>query len=865
MCYAGTDCKFTEDLYPTESPTPGPSISPTQSPLVYETIENTRFCGSGWEDAQKNCQISRHCPKGRNSECPSGMTCFSWMSGCNIIDMKDYLDNYGVEIYGADRLELNPGSVDSTTNGSGSGSSSVANEWPTVNDDSRPSTGLSPSLTLGVWTPQPAPIERTPPPRWTAAPVVPTSAAPAAAPADGFYPEHHVFCGESWFDAQSRCSEDTFCSDGAVTHVCENENEFCWVGITACDAGDWLLEKETNAPTISTSAPTNKLTSAPIESIADATPAPIESASLNEETASPIESATIDSEVDAPIGIGGVTFPTFTPSISPDDVTNAPVKDQKTSESGTITSNELDRFSIKQSFCAENYIHLIQQCSVLDTCNKSPCKGGLTCFKNVLCSRPANSAPESVATDEAPIERLTPVPSSFSVVESESPVVSLLLTQETEAPATLPPTFSPETQQPSQQPTKFTLSETEIAQRMTNPNNYCAKNLQEILDSCSYALKTCNTDDPMCPLGTNCFGNIICPSPTNAPTTATPVSLPVIVTTLEPIAIDNLPVVNPAARSYCAQNSALVQTTCATAFTCDSGPHTCPFGTSCFSNVVCEDIENQNDSTKLDIEISATIDPIIENNGSDDVVGNYCAESEETIQSTCKEALPCNGGFGTCPFGTFCFSNVVCKALQVQNKEPNSGQSEDDECKDLCLIPIVSEDCEYILSMGLNILPCTGISTQFEQETGIDAICSGTGKCGTSLDLNNCDINKDLYMRVDASTCLEAGLGPSSVLLSDSSETTTPASPSRLESTEAPTDLEISEATTENSSQLETQPHNPLDDPIVYSWEDPAKNITRENQAEIDSWWIMEEANAASPRIGVVIYAFVGLTLSILY
>ena len=769
--------------------------------------------------------------------------------------MRDYLENYGVEIYGADRLEMNPESSDSTSNGSGSGSSSsAANEWPTVDDGSQPSTGVPPSLTLGVWTPQPAPIERTPPPRWTAAPVEPTSVAPAAAPADGFYPEHHVFCGESWFDAQSRCSEETFCSDGAATHVCENENEFCWVGITACDAGDWLLTTETNAPTISTASPIDELTSAPMISTIHSTPAPIDSASLNEVTPAPIESAAMNPG--APIDTSSMSFPTFNPSMVSNSATNAPAQEPKISESDAI-----DRFSVKQSFCAENYIHLIQECSVLDTCNKSPCPDGLTCFKNVLCDKPANSAPGSVKNDDietpAPVQRLTPVPSPSPVVETDSPVVSLLLTQVTEAPTTLKPTSSPITRQPSQQPTKFILSEAEVAQRMTNPNNYCAKSLQEILDSCSYALKTCNAGDPMCPLGTNCFGNVICPSP-NAPTTATPVSLPVITTTLEPIAMEGTIVVNPAARSYCAENSGLVQTTCATAFTCDSGPHTCPFGTSCFSNVVCEALENQNDPTELDIETPTTI---IENIDSNDVVGNYCAESEETLQSTCEEALACNDGFGTCPFGTFCFSNVVCDALQVQNKESNEnkGPSEDDECIDLCLIPIVSGDCDYILSIGLNILPCTGVSTPVEQETAMDAICSGTGKCGTSLDLNNCDVNKDLYMRVDTSTCLEAGLGSSGVVLSDSGETTTPASTVGPESTETPKDAEIPEAATVNNPQLQKQPHNPMDEPIVYSWEDPAKNTTTENQAEIDSWWIMEEANAASPRICVVFYLFVSL------
>ena len=126
--------------------------------------------------------------------------------------MLDYLANYGVEIYGADRNEMTPTGdsssytpVDSTigTVEDGNGSSSTNNEWPEA-DAIDETTGVRPSLSLGTWTPQPAPIERTPPPMWTAAPVEPSpSNSPAEPPADGFHPEHHVFCGESWTDAQS--------------------------------------------------------------------------------------------------------------------------------------------------------------------------------------------------------------------------------------------------------------------------------------------------------------------------------------------------------------------------------------------------------------------------------------------------------------------------------------------------------------------------------------------------------------------------------------------------------------------------------------------------------------------------------------
>ena len=780
-------------MYPTESPTPGPSISPTESPLVYETIENTRFCGAGWEDARNSCQIARHCPSGKNNECPAGMTCFSWMSGCNILDMRDYLDTYGVEIYGADRFEMNPSGETTVANGSGEGDSSSAttNNWPGVETDSDAdsSTGVPPSLSLSVWTPQPAPVEKTPVPILTEAPV---------SPENRFYPEHHVFCGESWLDAQSRCSESTFCSGGAVTHVCENENELCWVGITACDAGDWLLTEETLMPIVS--------------------------------TPSPIEQTTI---VETP-----------SPSAVLDIITKTPIVPTRF-DSSTATSSELDRFSTKQSLCAKDYIHLLQQCATLVTCNTSPCPDGHLCFKNVLCDKPNNYAPESVVADE--LETLAPIstePSPPPILPTMSPVAITTLTPETQNPTEQPTrlsitTLSPETQNPTEQPTRITLSDAEIAQRMSNPNNYCAKTFNEIFTTCSYGLKTCNDDDPMCPMGTYCFGNIVCPSPTNSPSTKPPVS--VAITTLEPITavIDDKASEDPAAQSYCADSEEAVQSTCATGFTCNKGSHTCPFGTSCFSNVVCEALQNQ---------APALLEETSQNNS---FAGNYCAESESMLQSTCEHAIACTGQYGTCPLGTFCFFNVVCEALQVHNEEA-AKLTDDDECNDLCLDPVIPADCDYILSMGSNILPCTGINTTYEKETDMDHVCVGMGRCGTNLNMNNCDTNQDLFVRVAVSKCEEAGLGRSGVLFSDVSNIiSTPANVAEPARTETQT------LSTEASS-------NTTNNPIVYSWEEPTKSSNIKNQDEIDSWWIMVEERSASIKQRQSIFLFAAALLPIL-
>ncbi|KAL7518396.1 hypothetical protein ACHAWX_004794 [Stephanocyclus meneghinianus] len=905
VCYAGTDCKYVSDLHPTETPTPAPSISPTTSPLVYDTIENTRFCGTGWEDAQKNCQISRHCPSGKDTECPSGMTCFGWMSGCNIIDMREYLDANGVEIVGSDRVEMDPilgadstGGNSTTTYGGAEGgniptlstttnyyvegdstdNSSMANDYvETEYADSNTTTstdmGPPPSLSLTTWTPQPNPVVKTPPPIWTASPVQPSTSSPVVPidPENAFHPEHHVFCGASWLDAQARCSEETFCSDGAATHVCTDEGDFCWVGITACDAGDWLFSNST------------QVSSSPI--MAEVSSVPMAAASL-----SSMESFVV---------------PTPPPAMTFDNVTSDATIAPVASDSVTLaTEVSGDRFTVRQSFCAENYIHLIDECLTLDTCNESLCPDGLSCFKNVLCTSTDNEQ-DSVTTDTietpAPINidtpttpaPLTPLPSPFfaedtpfPVVASEissSPVLSLLLTST--ATPSLPPdyelTFSPESQHPTQQPTILTISAEEVAQRMSSPNNYCATSLDQILMACSYSLKTCNDGEPMCPLGTNCFGNVVCPGPTTAPITQPPVVVPVVITTLEPtfVLVDDSSSVDPAAQSYCAENEGVIQSTCKTALTCNDGFGTCPVGLFCFENVVCEAFVNQTDlieplptssteapktvsPTTSSSETSTTSAPPAASNDGQGSVGNYCAESESMLQATCKTAVICNEGFGTCPVGFYCFSHVVCEALQAQNDEAANladgtqstrAPADLEECNNLCLVPLDPGECDSILSLGLNILPCSSMSGPNEMETGMDQVCAATGKCGTSLDLNNCDGSEDLYMRIDVSTCIASGIGSSGVLASDFSQSaSTVASIQAPETTQTEavqthaTEVPGAAASVSNIDRSQAEDQNPQpDSSLTYSWEDPAKNNTRDEQAEIDGWWIKKELDSA--------------------
>lgn len=43
--------------------------------------------GSTYNDAMENCTVDKHCPTGDHAECPEGLSCFSFLNGCNYVDM----------------------------------------------------------------------------------------------------------------------------------------------------------------------------------------------------------------------------------------------------------------------------------------------------------------------------------------------------------------------------------------------------------------------------------------------------------------------------------------------------------------------------------------------------------------------------------------------------------------------------------------------------------------------------------------------------------------------------------------------------------------------------------------------------------
>lgn len=221
-------------------------------------------------------------------------------------------------------------------------------------------------------------------------------------------------------------------------------------------------------------------------------------------------------------------------------------------------------------------------------------------------------------------------------------------------------------------------------------------------------------------------------------------------------------------QNYCSKSEDELESTCATAQTCNDGDGGCPSGSFCFGNYSCL---NHSSSavpvTTLQPTTNPTVSTIAQSKPTVDVQ-NYCAQSAAELETSCAWAKTCNGGDGPCPSGSFCFPNAICEARQqIDSGSPTlmstpGGHNsidhdaaaiitDDPACDYLCLQPIDFSDCDRVFS---DILPCAEFPSQVE----VDEFCTGTGRCGTNLALNNCPDNKDVYVRLDSTKCVEHGL-----------------------------------------------------------------------------------------------------------
>ena len=604
LCFAGTDCKYVSDIFPTGSPSDSPTFAPTpippltQAPVVYGAVENTRFCGLGWEDVSTTCRIGSHCPSGSSSDCPSGQECLAWIRGCNIVDFEQHLNETGQEIFGADHWlippEGLPGLVDVTSNGT------------QYSEPQLPPASILANIAQPTPAPDPVPpseiglpVYESPSPSLNAAAT--STAAPARVYGAG---ENNVFCGASWLEASERCSPETFCSDGAALHKCANANEFCWVGVTACDAYDWM-------PTASpTTASPSAMPTELVASSENPTSPPTGDAS---HTVSSDSSHTLSSDLNSSSG-------------EEEEVVAAIEEEEEAVSASTI---------MRQSYCATDYVQLMSSCATLITCNREPCPDGYTCFTNAKCIA-------EIMVDHVP----SPVPTS-SPATSLTPSAPIMIAQ-------ISKTFTPSAEYQSyiqttftDHPTLFTLSDDEVVQRLTNMNSYCATSLSEVLSSCSYALHTCNMVDSMCGDGTYCFEDIVCPDP-QAITTAQTFSTPSPLSILSSIA----PTAHDIETSYDSFTSVPPTTTRLTSM--PTSPITLASSSASPTTI-----------RPTSQPISPTPSPSFSTGGVEGNIQNYCAKSKQDLVYTCASAPTCNAGNQPCPAGTYCFGNHVCQAETI--------------------------------------------------------------------------------------------------------------------------------------------------------------------------------------------------------
>mmetsp|Transcript_9742 Transcript_9742/g.21041 ORF Transcript_9742/g.21041 Transcript_9742/m.21041 type:complete len:1023 (-) Transcript_9742:106-3174(-) len=780
ICFAGTDCKYEADLVPTEVPTKAPSGTPTASPVVYGKIENTRFCGNDWMDASENCQISTHCPSGMSNECDAGQSCFGGINGCNIIDMIQHKKEFGTEIYGSEQLVVDV--VDDEEEGAHA-----------VDDVEESESTGDEGINNSISTPSPT-ISPTSSPT-----LIPGTKAPVITP-EPYNAINHIFCGKSFADAEARCSPETFCANGPL-HTCKDEGDSCWSGISACDASDWVPTKTpTILPTVSASMPPTKSP----ESIFF--------------TLAPIV----------------VSTPIMTSSPDTANLSKQPSSIPQVMSSSTMptsSTKDINRYTAIQSYCARDYIQLMNECLTIATCdNQGQCPYGYNCFVDVSCPYQEDDNTEIVYEIDTDENIIVPVTSSPI---TSAPVI----------PAPVVLTMPPNTPYPTQSPSEITLSVEELAKRLSKPNNYCGKSKEQIVSSCHYTLQTCNEEDRIiCPIGTYCFSAIVCedlatadgiPTVTNSPVSAIQSPTP------QPTTPPTSPPTSPSTSLPTLQPTKIL-----------------------FTNSPSLPPSHEGIATKFDDNF---------------IRDNYCAQNNAMLQLTCAMAPLCEDD-NSCPLGTFCFKDVVCQDLQSEHEtmstaSPTNNALEQiavvgaEDCNNLCLSPIGPHDCNYALNIGLqNLMPCSSAPNPDGSLLEIGDVCIGTGYCGTDLDLNNCAGSQDLYVRLDYSMCEDALLqvqsiegspgtnGSISVQINVANSTTTTVDDSKEftktsgESAGKQVAREGSNKTLPaiESSNLSWKESSKSDSSFDNSYSDYSK--TNDNGTYTSGWWVMERSRGYSKR-----------------
>jgi len=221
--------------------------------------------------------------------------------------------------------------------------------------------------------------------------------------------------------------------------------------------------------------------------------------------------------------------------------------------------------------------------------------------------------------------------------------------------STTPPPSSGPTSNPSAKPTAKPSPKpsTNIGDKSeVRAQNYCAKRHADLKTGC-FTAQTCNDDvDPPCPVGTYCWGNIVCAEETQQPSL-----LPSNAPSQSPVAVVN---------GICATNYPELQKTCWNAAPC-SNINPCSDGQKCFENIDCNFV-----SPKL--PAPSTINPTLQptkSSGGDETISSvelYCAVSESALKKSCASARRCVDD-ELCPLG------MICIPFDCEQKEDVSSTS----------------------------------------------------------------------------------------------------------------------------------------------------------------------------------------------
>lgn len=197
--------------------------------------------------------------------------------------------------------------------------------------------------------------------------------------------------------------------------------------------------------------------------------------------------------------------------------------------------------------------------------------------------------------------------------------------------------------------------------------NYCAKQKADLKTGC-FTAQTCNgDDDPPCPVGTYCWGNIVCTEPNK---TAKPSLRPSKQPSQSPIAVVD---------GVCATNYPELQKTCWNATKC-SNINLCSDGQKCFENIDCNfvspKVPSQSSTSKNPTHLPTSSSSSSGSGGEAiDSVELYCAVSENDLARSCSDARSCVDQ--PCPLGMLCIPFSCKENLDVSSPSPSNSSGAD--------------------------------------------------------------------------------------------------------------------------------------------------------------------------------------------